>query len=137
MKVGVLATLMAFLLVGGFALSAQAGPATDSDSDGTIDLQDFCSADPLAPAPCNLDTDSDGYGNKCDGDFNNDGVTNASDAPPIQADLVSGIDGGAGTDMNCDGVVNSSDATLFLGQLNGAGVPGPSGLPCAGTAPCP
>ena len=38
--------------------------------------------------------------------------------------------------MNCDGVVNAVDSGKFLGQLS-AGVPGPSGLPCAGTVPCP
>lgn len=137
MKVGVLATMTAILLVGGYSLSAQAGPATDSDSDGTLDIADFCSLDPTAPAPCSLDTDNDGYGNACDGDFSNDGVTNATDAGTMIADLGGGVDGGTGTDMNCDGVVNATDAGIFVNQLNGAGVPGPSGLSCAGTVPCP
>jgi len=137
MKVGVLATMTAILLVGGYSLSAQAGPAPDSDSDGTIDIADFCSADPVAPSPCGLDTDMDGYGNHCDGDFSNDGVTNATDAVSMIADLGSGVDGGTGTDMNCDGVVNATDAGIFVSQLTGAGVPGPSGLPCAGTVTCP
>jgi hypothetical protein len=137
MKVGVLATMTAILLVGGLSLSAQAGPAPDSDSDGTIDIADFCSALASAPSPCGFDADQDGYGNACDGDFNNDGVTDATDAGPFIADLGAGTDSGIGSDMNCDGVVDATDASPFIGQLSGSGVPGPSGLPCAGTVTCP
>jgi hypothetical protein len=132
MKVGVLAIMMVMLL----PFAAAAGPAVDSDSDGTVDVLDFCSADPSAPAPCGFDTDTDGYGNACDGDYNQDGVVNAGDAGPLIADLASGIDSGVGTDMNCDGVVNAGDVAPFLSQSS-QGVPGPSGLPCAGTVPCP
>jgi hypothetical protein len=136
MKVGVLATMMAFLLVGGLSLSAQAGPAPDSDSDGTIDAQDFCSTNATAPSPCGLDADNDGYGNACDGDFNNDGVVNFVDITPFQTDFQAGTDSGIGTDMNCDGVVNFVDITPFSAQFQ-QGTPGPSGLSCAGTVPCP
>ena len=133
MKVGVLAIMMAILL----PLAAAAGPAADSDSDGTVDVNDFCSALVSAPVPCGFDADSDGYGNACDGDFTNDGVVNASDAPSMITDLGVGIDSGVGTDMDCDGVVNANDVGPFLSQLNGSGVPGPSGLGCAGSPPCP
>jgi hypothetical protein len=110
----------------------------DSDSDGTFDVLDICSADALSPSPCGLDSDNDGYGNRCDGDFNNDGVVNAVDSGLYLPDLGSGVPtaAGGGTDMNCDGVVNAVDSGLYLGQL-GAGAPGPSGLSCAGTVPCP
>jgi len=39
-------------------------------------------------------------------------------------------------DHDCDQVVGGPDYGFFLQQLN-AGQPGPSGLSCAGTAPCP
>lgn len=136
MKVGVLASMMAFLLVGGFSLAAQAGPAPDSDSDGTVDVNDFCSENPMAPDPVGCDNDNDGYGNLCDGDFNQDGVVTISDVDPFVAALNAGVDPGDGTDMNCDGVVSISDVDPFIVKLN-EGAPGPSGLACAGTVPCP
>lgn len=135
MKVGALATMMAALLIGGFSLSAQAGPVgTDIDSDGTLDQNDFCSTNPTAPTPCGLDTDNDGYGNACDGDFNNDGASDFLDVAPFAAFLGGGVSSPA--DMNCDGATDFLDVTPFAAQL-GAGAPGPSGLPCAGTIPCP
>lgn len=134
MKVGVLASMVAFLLIGGFSLAAQAGPAPDSDSDGTIDAQDFCSQNPMAPSPCAFDDDNDGYGNACDGDFTNDGATDGLDVAPFGAGLGNG--GPGPTDMNCDSATDGLDVAPFGAQL-GQGSPGPSGLACAGTIPCP
>lgn len=136
MKVGVLATMTAFLLVGGLSLSAQAGPALDSDTDGTYDINDICSQNASVPSSCGFDADNNGIGNACDGDFNDDGVVDAFDVAPFTADLGVGADSGIGSDMNCDGAVDAFDVSPFVAQLN-QGVPGPSGLPCAGTSPCP
>ena len=110
----------------------------DSDNDTVPDLFDNCLTLPNAP-PLDCDTDLDGYGNACDGDFNNSNGTDATDfsdyflpdfAPP-------GIDSGTGTDMNCNDGNTGVDATdfsnFFLPQFTGSGEPGPSGLPCAGT----
>ena len=135
MRVGVLAIFASFALLA-LPLTAAAGPAQDSDSDGTYDVLDFCSMDNQAPNPCGLDADTDGFGNHCDGDFTQDGVVNASDFGPFSADLAAGIDSGIGSDMDCNGVVNATDFGLFAGQLS-QGFPGPSGLSCAGTSPCP
>ena len=88
----------------------------------------------------------DGYGNACDADFNNDGVSDGVDfsAPHFLTDFASGAqsinsDGNPqGTDMNCDTVIDGVDFTVpyFLTQF-AAGVPGPSGLACAGMGvPC-
>jgi len=132
MKVGVTAMVIALLL----PLGAWAGPAVDSDGDGTYDPVDVCSADPLVPSSCPFDTNSDGYGNGCDGDFNDDGSTDFSDIPAFGGDLGAGFDSGIGSDMNCDGAVDFSDIPFFGAQL-GQGFPGPSGLGCAGTIPCP
>lgn len=132
MKVGVTAITIALLL----PFAAWAGPASDIDSDGTYDIQDVCSTDPSVPSLCPFDTNADGYGNSCDGDFNDDGATDFSDIPLFGGDLGAGFDSGIGSDMNCDGAVDFSDIPFFGAQL-GTGAPGPSGLPCAGTIPCP
>jgi hypothetical protein len=132
MKVGVTAITIALLLPFG----AWAGPAADTDSDGTPDLVDVCSLDPTVPSVCPFDTNADGYGNGCDGDFNDDGASDFADIPLFGADLGLGVDSGIGSDQNCDGAVDFSDIAPFGAQL-GLGLPGPSGLPCQGTIPCP
>ncbi len=48
----------------------------DSDGDGVADDTDNCT---LVTNPGQRDTDDDGYGNVCDGDFNQDGVVNFGD----------------------------------------------------------
>jgi arylsulfatase A-like enzyme len=108
----------------------------DADSDGVGDACDNCSA-LVQGAGERCDTDQDGYGNLCDGDFDNDGFTFPSDYDVFYADLLTGADGGTGTDMNCDTFVDSSDYPYWNAQFMGAGVPGPSGFACAGTVPCP
>ena len=126
-------------------LEAPAGPATDSDSDGVPDVIDNCSAVANAGA-LGCDDDIDGYGNACDGDFNNDLVSDGLDfgSPHFLADFASGTQAAnaagnpQGTDMNCDTVIDGVDFTVpyFLTQF-AAGSPGPSGLSCAGMGvPC-
>jgi hypothetical protein len=136
MRVGVLAALAIFALVT-LPLTAAAGPATDSDGDGTFDALDNCiNVANASPADC--DSDSDGYGNSCDGDFDNGGTVNTGDFTALFVpDFTSGTDSGIGSDHDCGGTVNSGDFTgLFVPQFT-AGLPGPSGLSCAGTATCP
>ena len=121
-----------------------AGPALDSDGDGVPNVVDNCSAVPNAGA-AGCDDDIDGYGNFCDGDFNNDNVSDGLDFSPLfLTDFGSGTQtlnasgNPQGTDMNCDGVVDGVDfaAPFFLTQF-AAGTPGASGLACAGTGgPC-
>src|SRR5213593_1420756 len=76
MKVGVLAT-MVFAMSIGFPIASFAGLAPDADGDGIPDVLDKCTIDSRnATPPATCDTDSDGYGNPCDGDFNQDGSVN-------------------------------------------------------------
>jgi hypothetical protein len=108
---------------------------------------DNCSARQQATGPAagglpgSCDSNLDGYGNACDGDFNNDG---GAAIPDLTGFLVPGMNmavppGNASVDMNCDGAISIPDLTgFFTPQVNMP--PGPSGKSCANpTAPgsCP
>ncbi len=95
-------------------------PCPDTDGDGIQDSLDNCI---LIPNPTQCDGDSDGYGNHCDADFNNDLITNSLDVSPFRA--------GFGTtnkvtDLNCDGITNSLDISSFRRMFGSP--PGPSGI---------
>lgn len=96
------------------------GPAADTDGDGRPDATDNCV---LAPNPDQFDADGDGYGNRCDGDLNNNGVVNAQDTVIFRSRLGTGD---AAADLNHNGVVNAQDTVIFRTLLGGP--PGPSGL---------
>ena len=131
--------LIARILCIGLLSIVQAGLATagavfDTDGDLVPDPFDNCRVRDNGPneAPNNqVDGDLDGYGNRCDADYNNDGEANGGDfrlyiAAFNTADPV--------VDLNGDGIVNGSDFGYFL-SLFGK-LAGPSGLSCAGTIPC-
>jgi hypothetical protein len=97
----------------------------DQDTDGVLDSLDNCSA--VANAN-QCDSDGDGFGNRCDGDLNDDGATNAFDTPLYRAQLGKPSVGPTynEADLNCNGFVNAFDTSLFRSLL---GSPlGPSGL---------
>jgi len=100
-------------------------PFVDGDGDGVADPVDNCAT--LANAT-QCDSDGDGFGNRCDGDLNNNGSTNAQDTGLFRAQLgqPSPATGRNKADLNCNGAVNAQDTGLFR-QLLGA-PPGPSGL---------
>jgi hypothetical protein len=128
MKRGVLALTFGFALVVGFPLAASAGPANDADSDGVSDLNDNCTN---VANPTQCDQNSDGYGNACDGDYNEDGVVGL--VPDFQNfSTAFGLGTGIEQDSNCDGVVGLvPDFQTFVSEF-GKAAPGPSGLACAG-----
>jgi len=136
MKMGLTAAGIALLCVTGLAFASFAGPAADFDGDGVYNVLDNCST--IANAGVlSCDTDDDGYGNVCDGDFDQSNTVNATDfSAKFLPAFGTGVDVGNGTDMDCSGVVNATDfSARFLPQFK-AGTPGPSGLHCAGTVPC-
>lgn len=98
---------------------AVVGDVIDSDSDGVADDADNCQ---LRANADQRDTNGDGFGNVCDGDFNGDCIVNAIDLGIFRLAFFST---GPDTDINGDGVVNAIDLGLF--RLLFFQVPGPSG----------
>lgn len=98
----------------------EAGAALDSDGDGVLDSADNCTQVPNADQN---DADGDGFGNICDGDFNNDGIVNVIDLGLLRLFFFSSD---PVIDLNGDGVVNPLDLGVFR-TLFGL-PPGPSGL---------
>ena len=105
----------------------------DDDNDGHDNPWDNCR---LVANTSQLDTDKDGYGNRCDGDFNGDGKVGGPDFAKFTGAFGSakGIGTSYNPDVDCndDGVIGGPDFACFTGQFtNGLG---PGGLSCA-TAP--
>jgi hypothetical protein len=107
----------------------------DPDADLVPDARDNCQA--VANAD-QRDTNADGYGNTCDADVSNDGGVGVPDFAMLSAAMGSteqqpGYD--PDLDLSGDGGVGVPD---FAAMLSSFGMlPGPSGLTCAGTPPCP
>lgn len=110
------------------------------DGDGLADQVDNCIAEPNGPSIADaggnvqLDTDADGFGNACDGDFNQDGFVGGPDFTlflaclnaPATSDLC------LAADMDGSGIVDAADHILFLRVFNGP--PGPSSAPLTSVA---
>ncbi|MFP6641295.1 MAG: thrombospondin type 3 repeat-containing protein, partial [Myxococcota bacterium] len=104
------------------------------DADGWADSADNCSEN---PNPLQEDADFDGYGNYCDADFNNNNLVNVQDYGPLLGAYGSSYDEEhyeSVVDQNANGYINGQDYPLFIQGYN-RGVPGPSGLDCAGADP--
>ncbi len=91
----------------------------DYDEDGVLNKLDNCIK---GYNVAQLDIDNDGYGNRCDADFNNDGAVNSLDIGMFRF-LFTTKDPIA--DINEDGVVNVLDIGIFRTLLFKP--PGPSG----------
>ncbi|MEL7449843.1 MAG: hypothetical protein AAFN78_11580 [Pseudomonadota bacterium] len=94
-------------------------PASDSDGDGIEDASDNCLLDSNADQ---IDADSDGFGNVCDPDVNNDCAINFSDLAIYKREFFTDF---PPADNNSDGVVNFSDLASLKERIFGP--PGPSG----------
>jgi hypothetical protein len=127
MKVGMIALTAALMML---AMPAWAGPAdpcgsnpTDQDSDTVCDALDNCDA---LPGVATCDTDSDGFGNPCDGDFDQSGSVGPVDfTGHFIPDFVAATDSGVGTDMDCSGAVGPVDFTGYFIPQFLQGTPGP------------
>ncbi|MBL8201970.1 MAG: FG-GAP repeat protein [Chromatiales bacterium] len=93
----------------------------DTDGDGVFDSVDNCRL--LANAN-QRDTNGDGFGNRCDPDFNNNGIVDSQDGALLKAAF--GSPAFPDRDLNGNGIVDSQDGAIlkiFFGLR-----PGPSGL---------
>ncbi len=97
--------------------------AADDDDDGVINVEDNCV---LAANPDQADGDTDGFGNACDADLNNDCQINFGDLAGLKAAFFPNPYDPA-ADFNADGFVNFSDLALLKSLFNSP--PGPSGVP--------
>ncbi len=108
-------------------------PQVDTDGDGVVDALDNCRT--IANAN-QVDSNNDGFGNRCDADLSNNNSVNAQDTGLYRQQL--GQPSVAPTynaaDLNTNGSVNAQDTGIFR-QLLGS-PPGPSGI-CNNTFPCP
>ncbi len=112
----------------------------DTDGDGVSDYSDNCVEVPNGPyggaCASQEDGDMDGFGNACDTDVNNDGATSYADVSLVRA-AVDETSTDPVYDFNCDGGTGVDDLIRVQGESQSQTVPGPSGLSCAGTIPCP
>ena len=121
-------------------LLAPASLAADLDDDGVDDGVDNCilpQAGPdLAYNPDQADTDGDGCGDACDADYDQSGVVGGSDFNQLRLCFGLAPTGMClGLDSDEDGVVGGADFNAMRALFGGP--PGPSGLACAGSSPCP
>ena len=143
MKTGVLTLTMAFtlalafLLVAGFPPSSGAGSCPDADSDTVCDVDDNCLTHPNVSQ---TDSNTDGYGNRCDPDMTNSlAVGNGDKGLFLQsfgfAFPAPGYNPDADFDEPPNNAAGNGDKGILL-QFFGL-PPGPSGKSCAGSPPCP
>jgi hypothetical protein len=85
-----------------------------------------------------LDSDMDGYGNACDGDYDQDGDIDDDDAAFWETPGLGCVSPSppAICDHDGNGNVNGTDVSAYFIPQYIGGVPGPSGYACAGTVPC-
>jgi uncharacterized repeat protein (TIGR01451 family) len=101
-------------------------PFTDTDGDGIAQLYDNCT---LESNPTQLDADGDGFGNLCDADLNNSGLTTTADFAILRSVLnqsATSSPAAAGADLNGSGIVTTADFAILRARLNTP--PGPSAL---------
>jgi hypothetical protein len=103
---------------GGTQLTVSAAP--DSDSDGISDPFDNC----INHANANQrDTDGDGFGNRCDADFDQSNLVNITDLGIFKSRFGTT---NADADLDGNGLVNITDLGIFKSLFGKA--PGPSGV---------
>jgi hypothetical protein len=99
----------------------------DADGDGLPNPFDSCL---VAAQPAGVDSDGDGFGNRCDTDYDGDGIVGDADAALLGGAVgqctAPGFDPDFDADADCTVGVTE---TLLLATQRG-GPPGPSGLRC-------
>ncbi len=149
LKLALLIGLFAF----GYALSASAGAVVDTDTDLVPDQFDNCknykngpNPNPITGQTSNqVDTDIDGWGNACDGDFDNTAASTSwlvagSDFAIFVTNFGGSSAAARESDLTGDLLISGTDfsrfVALFGSNMTGAGSTSESGLACRGTIPC-
>jgi hypothetical protein len=83
---------------------------SDRDGDGLLDYVDNCSAHANADQ---RDTDGDGFGNRCDADFNGNGTVDSADASLQKAHIGAPATEWPDLDLDGNGVVNAADQLVL------------------------
>lgn len=127
-------TLLSALLLGAIPVVYAAPVGNDKDGDGFANNVDNC---PNDYNPDQLDTDTDGKGNVCDPDDDNDGVTDADETLNGSDPLVTDTDGDGLSDLvdpapidklgvlqeiNGDGAGEKWATALATGDIDGDGI---------------
>lgn len=99
------------------------GQIMDSDADGLEDPWDNCSQ---TYNPAQLDQDEDGFGDRCDADFDNDGIVAGSDFTYFTERFGLGGAAAEGADLDGSGSVAGNDFVLFMDLFGRE--PGPGAL---------
>lgn len=132
MRYGLLASLLALFLTLSVSGMAFAGPGLgDSDGDSVDDFFDNCKDISNAGQ---VDSDFDGCGNICDGDFDQNAVTNGADFLIFRAGFIAAASGV--TDMDANGLTNGADFLTFRTNFI-QGAPGASLNTFRDTSACP
>ena len=132
MKFGFVVSMLALALAVGIPGASLAGPNLgDSDGDGVDDLFDNCRDTTNVGQS---DFDSDGCGDTCDADYNQDATVGTPDFLTFRGEF--GQPQGASiADHNNDLTVGTPDFLTFRGLFGG--VPGPSLRPNRDPVACP
>jgi len=111
-------------------LNAPTAPAlaVDTDGDGIDDTVDNCST---VANPDQIDSNGDGFGNRCDADLNDDLIVNVSDLGLFRQVFFTDD---ADADFNSDGVVNVADLGALRAAFFQPPGPGATGVPVTWTA---
>src|SRR5262245_60428017 len=118
----------------GWRLAPVASSALDTDGDGVTDAADDCRT--LANS-AQRDSDGDGYGDDCDADFDQDGIVGVSDRAAVERAFgarVGATNYDVALDLDGDGLIGTYERLRVAQRFRTP--PGPSGLACAGEAPC-
>lgn len=108
------------------------GDVGDQDGDGVWNSDDNCT---LVANPSQCDSDGDGFGNHCDGDFDNNGVVNSFDLSFMRTNFGASVgDPFHAADLDCNGVVNTFDLSKLRSSFGTA--PGPEGAYLACESDC-
>lgn len=121
--------LAAFVFLPGSAL---AGAVLDGDGDLVPDQFDNCSTRANGPNEISnqVDTDLDGYGNRCDPDLDQSCTVTALDFGRFLSCFGTTCPD-SGPDFDGSGTVTALDFGVFLTYFSAGLPPGPSGLVCA------